>query len=52
MLPLYIRWLTPTLDPHKPEKYDNETYGLLRNDWKTTVEDYRMEGMRELMGIW
>lgn len=51
MLPLYNRQLTRTPDPHKPEKYDNETYGLLQNDWETTVEDYRMKGLRELMGI-
>jgi len=38
-------------DPHKPLKYDNETYGLLQKDWETTVEDYRMEGLRELMGF-
>lgn len=38
------------LNPRKPEKYDDETYGLLEKDWETVVEDYRMEGLRELMG--
>jgi endoglucanase len=38
------------LNPRKPEKYDDETYGLLEKDWETVVEDYRMKGMRELMG--
>ena len=51
MLPSHDRRLTHITDPHKPEKYDNETYGLLQNDWRTIVEDYRMEGMRELMGV-
>ncbi|KAM0713519.1 hypothetical protein Q7P37_010481 [Cladosporium fusiforme] len=39
------------LNPRKPEKYDDETYGLLEKDWQTVVEDYRMQGMRKLMGI-
>lgn len=39
------------LNPRKPEKYDDETYGLLEKDWVTVVEDYRMQGLRELMGV-
>ncbi|GAB1736736.1 hypothetical protein NU219Hw_g8351t1 [Hortaea werneckii] len=37
------------LNPHKPEKYDNETYGLLKPDWETTVEDFRLADLRRLM---
>lgn len=38
------------LNPRKPENYDDETYGLLKPDWETVVEDYRMEDLRKLMG--
>lgn len=38
------------LNPRKPENYDDETYGLLKEDWETVVEDYRMEDLRKLMG--
>ena len=38
------------INPRKPEKYDNETYGLLRPDWETPVEDFRLADLRRLMG--
>ncbi|KAK6428150.1 hypothetical protein LTR95_015711, partial [Oleoguttula sp. CCFEE 5521] len=38
------------LNPRKPEKYDNESYGLLKDDWVTVREDYRMADLRTLMG--
>ncbi|KAM3423455.1 hypothetical protein BST61_g886 [Cercospora zeina] len=37
------------LNPRKPENYDNETYGLLRDDWETVIEDWRLKDLRELM---
>ncbi|OTA27967.1 hypothetical protein BTJ68_09777 [Hortaea werneckii EXF-2000] len=38
------------INPRKPEKYDNETYGLLKPDWETPVEDFRLADLRRLMG--
>jgi len=38
------------LNPRKPEKYDNETYGLLKPDWETPMEDFRLADLRRLMG--
>ena len=37
------------LNPRKPEGYDNETYGLLADDWKTVIDDWRLQDMRMLM---
>lgn len=37
------------LNPRKPEGYDNETYGLLRDDWETVVDDYRFKDLQKLM---
>ena len=37
------------LNPCKPENHDNETYGLLADDWETVVEDWRLHDLRKLM---
>ncbi|KAK4542693.1 hypothetical protein LTR36_006265 [Oleoguttula mirabilis] len=37
------------LNPRKPENYDNETYGLLADDWQTIIEDWRYQDLRRLM---
>jgi endoglucanase len=37
------------LNPRKPENYDNETYGLLADDWETAIDDWRYAGLRKLM---
>ncbi|KAK5118599.1 hypothetical protein LTR85_008064 [Meristemomyces frigidus] len=37
------------LNPRKPENYDNETYGLLADDWETPIEDWRYQDLRKLM---
>jgi hypothetical protein len=38
------------LNPRKPT-YDVETYGLLRDDWKTPIEsDFRLADMQNLGG--
>ncbi|PPJ55324.1 hypothetical protein CBER1_06422 [Cercospora berteroae] len=42
-------WGYWALNPRKPRGYDNETYGLLRDDWETVIEDYRMKDLRELI---
>lgn len=36
------------LNPRKPANYDNETYGLLEDDWRTPVLDYRLRDLLEL----
>ncbi|KAE8449657.1 hypothetical protein EG329_007987 [Mollisiaceae sp. DMI_Dod_QoI] len=36
------------LNPRKPANYDNETYGLLEDDWETPILDYRLRDMLEL----
>jgi aryl-phospho-beta-D-glucosidase BglC (GH1 family) len=36
------------LNPRKPHNYDNETYGLVEDDWETPVLDYRLKDMLEL----
>ncbi|KAF8850221.1 glycoside hydrolase [Acephala macrosclerotiorum] len=36
------------LNPRKPANYDNETYGLLEDDWETPILDYRIRDMLEL----
>ncbi|KAK4504908.1 hypothetical protein PRZ48_002871 [Zasmidium cellare] len=42
-------WGYWALNPRKPEGYDNETYGLLRDDWETVVEDYRFADLTSIM---
>ncbi|QIX01602.1 hypothetical protein AMS68_007119 [Peltaster fructicola] len=37
------------LNAHKPDPFDDETYGLLRHDWATVIDDYRLQDMRALM---
>ncbi|CAK4029967.1 glycoside hydrolase family 5 [Lecanosticta acicola] len=37
------------LNPRKPENYDNETYGLLADDWETVIDDWRFADLRRLM---
>jgi endoglucanase len=38
------------LNPRKPHNFDNETYGLLEDDWETPILDYRMRDMLQLSG--
>ena len=42
-------WGYWALNPRKPSQYGNETYGLLRDDWQTPIEDYRLEDLKQLM---
>ncbi|KAK5136457.1 hypothetical protein LTR08_003102 [Meristemomyces frigidus] len=37
------------LNPRKPKNYDNETYGLLADNWESVVEDWRIQDLRKLM---
>lgn len=37
------------LNPRKPENYDNETYGLLADDWESVIDDWRFADLRSLM---
>ncbi|KAK5729914.1 hypothetical protein LTR17_011553 [Elasticomyces elasticus] len=43
-----VDWGYWALNPRKPEQYDNETYGLLKDDWKTPVEDWRYKDLMKL----
>ncbi|RDW94966.1 glycoside hydrolase family 5 protein [Coleophoma crateriformis] len=38
------------INPRKPRANTTESYGLLRDDWTTLVDDYRMADLRKLMG--
>lgn len=42
-------WGYWALNPRKPENYDNETYGLLADDWETIVDDYRFKDLQSLI---
>ncbi|KXT05464.1 hypothetical protein AC578_10975 [Pseudocercospora eumusae] len=42
-------WGYWALNPRKPEGYENETYGLLHDDWETVVDDYRYKSLQKLM---
>ena len=42
-------WGYWALNPRKPSQYGNETYGLLMDDWKTPIVDYRLEDLQKLM---
>jgi len=37
------------LNPRKPMNYENETYGLLKDDWESPVYDYRMYDLSRIM---
>jgi aryl-phospho-beta-D-glucosidase BglC (GH1 family) len=39
------------LNPRKPHGGEDETYGLVRDDWEGVVWDYRMRDMRALMEV-
>jgi aryl-phospho-beta-D-glucosidase BglC (GH1 family) len=39
------------INPRKPPNNEEETYGLVEDDWETIVLDYRMKDMVELMNI-
>lgn len=43
-------WGYWAVNPRKPPGNGDETYGLLKDDWATLVDDYRMEDLRKLMG--
>ena len=43
-----VDWGYWALNPRKPEAYDNETYGLLADDWKTVVTDWRYQDLMQL----
>ena len=42
-------WGYWAINPRKPQGNELERWSLVRDDWETVVEDYRMEGMRALM---
>lgn len=42
-------WGYWALNPRKPKDNQPETWGLIRDDWETTVEDYRIQSLRKLM---
>ncbi|KAF2770814.1 Exo-beta-1,3-glucanase [Teratosphaeria nubilosa] len=44
-----VDWGYWALNPRKPEKYDNETYGLLADDWETVIDDWRFRDLQSLM---
>jgi endoglucanase len=37
------------INPRKPEKKEKESYAICEDDWKTPVEDYRLQDLRLLM---
>lgn len=37
------------LNARKPGNNETESYGLLKGDWETVIDDYRMQDMRKLM---
>lgn len=37
------------LKMQKPENYDNETYGLLADDWETPIDDWRLKDLKKLI---
>ena len=37
------------LNPRKPHSSEEETYGLVEDDWETPILDYRMRDMDQLM---
>ncbi|MCJ1476152.1 hypothetical protein MMC13_004817 [Lambiella insularis] len=37
------------INPRKPHRNEHESYSLVRDDWKTVVDDYRLQGMQLLM---
>ena len=37
------------INPRKPHLNELERWSLVRDDWETVVDDYRMQGMRALM---
>jgi endoglucanase len=39
------------INPRKPHKNEKEYWALVKDDWKTVVEDFRLEGMRKLMSV-
>ncbi|KAK5107576.1 hypothetical protein LTR62_001019 [Meristemomyces frigidus] len=42
-------WGYWALNPRKPENYDNETYGLLADDWETVIDDWRYQDLVKLI---
>ncbi|CZT18936.1 related to endo-beta-1,4-glucanase [Ramularia collo-cygni] len=42
-------WGYWALNPRKPENNDIESYGLLMDDWKTPVKDWRLASLQKLM---
>ena len=42
-------WGYWALNPRKPEMYDDETYGLLRDDWETVVDDWRYKDLMKIV---
>lgn len=42
-------WGYWALNPRKPANNEEESYGLLEDDWKTVAEDWRMSDLRKLM---
>ncbi|KAI4142312.1 MAG: hypothetical protein LQ340_007386, partial [Diploschistes diacapsis] len=39
-------WGYWAINPRKPRENELETWGLVRDDWESVVDDYRMEGLR------
>jgi len=39
------------LNPRKPHKNEKEFWALVEDDWKTVVDDFRLEDMRKLMSL-
>jgi endoglucanase len=42
-------WGYWALNPRKPHLNELETWSLVRDDWETIVDDYRMQSLRKLM---
>ena len=39
------------INPRKPHKNEKEYWALVEDDWETVVDDFRLEGMRQLMSV-
>jgi endoglucanase len=39
------------INPRKPHENEKEYWALVEDDWKTVVDDYRLQDMRKLMSV-
>lgn len=42
-------WGYWAMNPRKPRDEERESYGLIRDDWQSVVEDYRLDDLRKII---